>query len=90
MSKYEPLGRFLRRQRTDQVNLTFGEIERLLGAFLPKASRSDDWWTNGPSPHVSAWRSAGFEACPQARAEQVRFQRRPASPPHGVSSTIES
>jgi hypothetical protein len=30
MGKYEPLGDFLRKQRMDQIVLTFGEIERIV------------------------------------------------------------
>lgn len=76
MAKYEPLGRFLRQRRQDAVDLSFAQIEGLLGALLPKAARSLDWWrTDAASPHATAWRSAGFRAEADPRREVVRFRR---------------
>jgi hypothetical protein len=39
MGKYEPLARFLRKQQTHEVRLTFGEIERIVGVKLPPSAR---------------------------------------------------
>jgi hypothetical protein len=50
MAKYDPLGRFLRRARSsDDVILTFVDIERIIGTLLPKASRDPSWWSNSLS-----------------------------------------
>jgi hypothetical protein len=73
MSKYEPLAAFLRSQRTDEVSLTFAEIERIVGAKLPpKAQHHRAWWSNNPNNNVmtKVWLAAGF------RSEQVDLEGR--------------
>lgn len=63
MSKYEPLTQFLAAQRTQEVPMSFSEIERVLGFPLPKkASGIRAWWSNNPSNNVmtKAWLAAGF------------------------------
>jgi len=73
MGKYEPLSDFLRKQRTDQIVLTFGEIERIVGFKLPpSAKKYRAWWSNSPSNSVmtEAWLEAGFES------EQVDMEGR--------------
>lgn len=44
MGKYDPLRDYLRRQRAQEFELTFGEIERRLGAMLPKGAERAQWW----------------------------------------------
>lgn len=80
MGKYDPLRRHLARRGGDVLDFSFAELERLLGAFLPNAARSQDWWTNDPQadPRMVqrlAWLDAGYEAT-LVGAERVRFQRR--------------
>jgi hypothetical protein len=68
MGKYEPLAEFLRTQRTNEVSISFADIERIVGAKLPPtAQRHRAWWSNNPSNSVmtKAWLDAGF------RSEQV-------------------
>ncbi|HZV09145.1 MAG TPA: hypothetical protein VFF94_05285 [Novosphingobium sp.] len=49
MTKYDPLRRFLvRRRRGEAVRLTLDEIERIIGAILPKAAIDPAWWSNDP------------------------------------------
>ncbi len=65
MGKYEPLGQFLRNQRTSEVPLTFREIEKITGAKLPpKAQHHRAWWSNNPDNNVmtKVWLAAGFES----------------------------
>jgi hypothetical protein len=65
MGKYEPLGQFLRKQRTQQVPMTFREIERITGVKLPpKAQHQRAWWSNNPSNNVmtKVWLEAGYES----------------------------
>jgi hypothetical protein len=65
MGKYEPLGQFLRRQRTSEVPLTFREIEKITGVKLPpKAQHHRAWWSNNPDNNVmtKVWLEAGFES----------------------------
>ena len=63
MSKYEPLTQFLSAQRTQEVPMSFSEIERVLGFRLPeKASGIRAWWSNNASNNVmtKAWLAAGY------------------------------
>ena len=65
MGKYEPLGQFLRNQRTREVPLTFREIEKITGVKLPpKAQHHRAWWSNNPNNNVmtKVWLAAGFES----------------------------
>ncbi len=79
MAKYAPLATFLRRQKRAEVDLTFRDIERIVGGILPKAATTDGWWRGDPSapqmPQHVAFADAGFVAEPQTRAETVRFVR---------------
>lgn len=64
MSKYEPLGTFLRGQRIHQVPMTFAEIEQIIGAKLPpRAQHQRAWWSNNPSNNVmtKVWLAAGYQ-----------------------------
>jgi len=73
MGKYEPLSDYLRRQRSDQIALTFGEIEQIVGLKLPQSAKEyRAWWSNNPSNSVmtKAWLDAGFES------EQVDMESR--------------
>jgi hypothetical protein len=98
MGKYEPLADFLRKQRNDQIALTFGEIERIVGFKLPLSAKEHRaWWSNNPSNSVmtKAWLSAGFES-EQVDMEnrklvfrRVKWPRSPAGgalPPHDTDS----
>lgn len=65
-SEYEPLRAHLAALPADQwnVELTFQEVERILGAPLPALAYESaaGWWTSneGKSPQSNAWTSAGF------------------------------
>jgi hypothetical protein len=63
VSKYDQLGTFLRSQKTQEIPMTFAEIERVVGASLPRSSRYPAWWSNNPSNNVMAkiWLDAGFK-----------------------------
>ena len=81
MAKYDPLKRYLSRQKTTRVELSFPEVERIIGAMLPKSAHRPQWWANetaADSSHVqsAAWRVAGFKAFLIA-SERVRFERAP-------------
>jgi hypothetical protein len=80
MGKYDPLEGHLRRQKTANYEMTFRDIERVLGSLLPKSARRPEWWANEQNPetrHVQcrAWLRAGYQAVPQTFAERVRFER---------------
>jgi hypothetical protein len=68
MNKYGLLGQHLKNCTTAEVQMTFAEIERVIGAELPpSAYRHRPWWSNNPSNSVmtKVWLDAGF------RTEQV-------------------
>ncbi|MGH6963730.1 MAG: DUF7662 domain-containing protein [Phenylobacterium sp.] len=80
MGKYDPLEGHLRRQKTATYEMTFRDIERVLGSLLPKSAQRSDWWANEQTPatcHIQckAWLRAGFRAVPQSASERVRFER---------------
>ncbi len=80
MGKYDPLRRRLRRSNTVEVELSFAEIERIIGAMLPNGAARPQWWANAVQPdqrqiQQAAWRDAGYEAFLVAGAEKVRFRR---------------
>lgn len=65
MAKYDPLGEYLRKQSTDEVPLTFSEIERIIGAKLPNSALSHrPWWSNNATNSVmtKVWLDAGFRS----------------------------
>ena len=76
MAKYDPLNDRLRETRGNEVRLSFGEIERLLGAQLPKGAREKrTWWANDESGHAAAWTAAGFEADVDLEGQTVVWRR---------------
>src|SRR5690348_1197422 len=63
MAKYEALGPFLRGQRTQEVPVTFAEIEKVIGQKLPRSAYVHrPWWSNNPSNSAmtKVWLDAGF------------------------------
>ncbi len=67
-SKYSPLARYLRAQSADSVRMKFSDIERVIGAKLPRSADTHRaYWSNNASNNVMtrAWLAAGF------RSEQV-------------------
>ena len=62
MSKYAPLGDYLRRQTGAVVPMTFAQIEKVVGTMLPDSQRYPAWWSNNPFNNVMTqiWLDAGF------------------------------
>lgn len=80
MGKYDPLRDYLRRQKSDELELSFVEIERKLGYLLPKRASLPEWWARTEPPnrrHVQhqAWGDAGYEAFLMRGEERVCFRR---------------
>lgn len=63
MGKYEALGQFLKGQPTEEVSLSFSDIERVIGSALPPSAYAHrPWWSNNPSNSAMTrvWLDAGF------------------------------
>jgi hypothetical protein len=92
MGKYEPLGDFLRKQRTSIVPMTFEDIERVTGATLPpKAQFQRAWWSNNPSNNVmtKVWLGAGFQTEQvDIAARKLVFRRVREATPSGPEAPV--
>lgn len=81
MGKYDPLEVHLRRQKALTYEMTFRDIERILGALLPKSAHRAEWWANERTAgarrvQCKAWLGASYEAALLRTEERVRFTRR--------------
>ncbi|HEY0628417.1 MAG TPA: hypothetical protein VGD23_03725 [Sphingomicrobium sp.] len=81
MAKYDRLGTYLRRKGMAELELSFADIERIIGNMLPKSAALPQWWANEECPgsrhvQVQAWRNSGYDAFLMAGFEKVRFRRR--------------
>ena len=84
MSKYGPLETHLRRLGQTSVPMTFGEIERVIGAKLPpSAFKHRPWWSNNPSNSVvtHAWLGAGYRTAKVDMTGRKLVFRKSAPPP---------
>ncbi|WP_417470136.1 hypothetical protein [Maricaulis sp.] len=77
--KYTPLEHHLKAQPLTRVELSFSDIERIIGAELPpSARRHRAWWSNNPSNSVAtyAWLNAGYRSTRVDMAsERLVFER---------------
>jgi hypothetical protein len=85
VTKYQPLHERLR-DAAQTIELTFQEIDALVGGLPPSARRHREWWANSGPVQAEAWLSAGAAVDHVSlEAERVRFRRtgRPDMPvPH--------
>lgn len=80
MAKCDPLGAYLRRRGSPEIELAFEEIERIIGSKLAETASRPQWWANETSRdtrHVQcrAWQEAGYEAFLLPR-KRVLFRQR--------------
>jgi hypothetical protein len=76
MGIYDPLQDYLKRQRLSEFELTFAEIDSILGRSLPASATRPQWWANqkgGVRPQRDAWRNARYEAFLIKGRDRVRF-----------------
>jgi mRNA-degrading endonuclease RelE of RelBE toxin-antitoxin system len=78
--KYYPLGQFLFGRREVEVQLTFSQLEEIIGTPLPpSARRYRAWWgneRNSRHPQAIAWLGTGWQTRGvQMKAESVSFVR---------------
>jgi hypothetical protein len=80
--KYLPLEAWFRNQPTtvEQIELSFDQVEAILGSALPKsATRLQTWWTNVEpkiQSHRTAWLNNGWRVTEfDQQARWVKFAR---------------
>ena len=64
LSKYEPLGRYLKGLKKNAVTLSFRQIEDILGFKLPPYAHTNTAWINSDikkRPQAQQWIRAGWE-----------------------------
>lgn len=81
MAKYDPLETYLSRRAGKSTELSFADVERIIGAILPNSATRPQWWANETDPdsrHVQsrASRNAGYDASLLPGRDTVRFTRR--------------
>ena len=87
MGKYEPLHKYLKKQASETVPMTFADIERILGGKLPPSKLHRAWWSNNPNNNVMTkeWLGAGFETEDVDIAGQKLVFRRVRSREEGMN-----
>ena len=82
MAKYDPLYDYLAAKYadTEDLTLTFQQIEKILDAELPPSAHNHQaWWANerdGRHVHAKAWMEAGWKVETVNQQDQwVRFCR---------------
>jgi len=80
--KYLPLDEWFRKQPTtaEPIELTFDQVEAILGSTLPKsATKLKTWWTNVQpkiQSHRTAWLNNGWQVSEfDLEARRVKFVR---------------
>lgn len=62
MSRYDPLNEYLRNVSYDNIDLSFSDIENILGFKLPSSAyKYNAWWANGGHSQAHAWLNAGYK-----------------------------
>ena len=82
MSKYTPLRDYLHRQTSDKLELTFIEIERIIGSQLPPSAYAPRWWISARNSRRNplwqeAWLSVGYDATLMQGSNCVAFRKLP-------------
>jgi hypothetical protein len=80
MSKYSPLIAHLQSSKEDVIQLTFEELNGLIGEGLPpSAELYTAWWHHSPPneshPWARDWQELGWQAHPDLAAKVVNFSR---------------
>lgn len=78
MSVYDPLRDYLLRQVSHEFELSFYDIETIMGRPLPQSAQRPQWWANqiaSGHPQREAWRVAGFDAFLISGSGKVKFKK---------------
>jgi hypothetical protein len=78
-NKFDPLRDYLMQQTSDDLVLTYDEIEDIVGFALPRAAQRAEWWFDDTPEHPKlqriAVRDGGYDAKRMPDAKSVRFTR---------------
>lgn len=77
-NKYSPLKNYLISIKTDELHLTFVDIENILNATLPKTAYTNKaWWSYNDPTHCQseAWTSANFKPQVYLEEKYIVFKR---------------
>lgn len=79
-SKYRPLQDYLRRHNRPRFELTFVEIEPIIGNELPPSAYNPRWWTTAKaSRHHALWQNAwcdiGYVVMLLPGTDRVEFRK---------------
>lgn len=84
MSKYDALTKHLAARAETRVQMSFADLEALLGFRLPTSARTyRPWWANSAHGHVQSrsWLEAGYQSEQvDLEAERLVFVRLNAAP----------
>ena len=80
MNDYDALRDYLTKQRLPEFVLSFGTIEEIIGAALPRAAQRASWWDSLRSPQEKmpqreACLAGGYVATRLPDGKSVRFRR---------------
>ena len=82
MGRYDPLRDYLVQCGSDEVMLSFTDIESIIGRPLPPSAHNyDAWWANisdsvfTQHSHAKSWHAAGYKAQVNRAGKTVRFYR---------------
>ncbi len=75
--KYTPIGDYLKKSSEETVELSFEEIEEILGEPLPDSAKTyKAWWYGDDHSQTGAWTSVGYTAKPDFKNEKVFFRKK--------------
>jgi hypothetical protein len=83
VNDYDALRDYLKQQAKPEFVLSFGQIEEIIDAALPRAAHRASWWETLRSPQEKmpqreACLAGGYIATRLADGKSVRFKRMPA------------
>lgn len=76
MTKYEPLRAHLAADGRDRIELSFAELDAIVGGLPDSAREHPQWWENDQF-HVQsrAWQAAGYRASANLTAKRAVFEK---------------
>ena len=80
MNDYGALRDYLKRQKLEEFELSFEQIEEVIDAALPRAAQRASWWETLRSPQEKmpqreACLAGGYIATRMADGKSVRFKK---------------